>query len=593
MFRNITIIILLLFCIFLTGCKTKEDEHEGHNHGEGVETGETGHENEHEETKFITLDKDVIETIGIKTKKIQTGYVPSYLETIGEVIPNANLMVNITPITSGKVKIINVNLGDYVSKGELLATLSSPDLAKAISEYQTSFQKVQLMKENLRIKEEFASTGAYSGPPYEDKKQEYSMSKAELTKAQENLEIAQANLESATADYKKVKAIEKTGDYGKKPLEEAKNLCAQTESEYLQAKNSLLKSEEELHRAEKLYKSGIISKKELLISQTEYENSLVRNSEKEAQFEIAKGVLEREQSIYQKGVVNQSAIEGAKAKYIQAEKEYAQALAELDKTKTGLNIVNTQMIREEHIYNKNLNTSKEIQTALSDYKGAMIEYDRAITVLETYGISSDQVHQYAAGQLPIFSPIKGYILERNINNGEVVYNNTILFKVIDTSSLWIDSEIYEQDCTKINKGQEVTITTSAYPDEIFTGKIFYISNTFHEETRTFDVRTSFDNRKNLLKPGMTVNTKITTGNTQGLTISSVAVLDDDGKKVIFIKVKDKENTFEKREVKAELLKNKSYLIKEGLTAGEEVVIEGALELRAASSKEKIEGGCQH
>jgi len=605
-------LILSLLLLFIPACKEAhhtedlhkeethgEDSHKEETHGEDSHKEETHGEDGHKEeghvhgqaSKFVTLEKEIKESIGLKTKKIESSRVPSYMETIGEVIANSNLLVNITPVTGGKVKLIRVNLGDYVHKGDLLSIISSSDLARAIADLQGGAQKVKVASENLRIKKELAKTGAFSGPPYETKKEELSERKTKFITARENVKAAEANFKAASAELNRITAMEETGEFGKKPLDEAKMNFAEAESEYVRAKSILTKSEEELKRGENLYKAGIISKKELLSIQTEHENASASVTQTKTRMDIARNIMEREESVYDRGVRDYAELQSVKAKYAEAEKEYRQALSEFQKAKTDLDIKEHQMKREETIYSNDLNSAHELQQAESSYREAQIEYDRAASVLATFGITPENAGKYTGGELPVFSPINGYILERNINTGEFIYTNTIIFKVLDSSSLWIDSEIYEKDFTKIKTGQTVNITTSAYPGEIFTGKIFYISNTFHQETRTFDIRFSFDNRKNLLKPGMTVNSRIKTGDTPGLILPSSSVLDDEGEKIIFIAVK--ENTYERREVEAELLRNKEYVIKKGLSPGEEVVIEGAFELRSAASSEALKGGCQH
>jgi cobalt-zinc-cadmium efflux system membrane fusion protein len=125
------------------------------------------------------------------------------METIGEVIANSNLLVNITPVTGGKVKLIRVNLGDYVHKGDLLSIISSSDLARAIADLQGGAQKVKVASENLRIKKELAKTGAFSEPPYETKKEELATGKQSLITARENVKAEEANFKSARQNLKR------------------------------------------------------------------------------------------------------------------------------------------------------------------------------------------------------------------------------------------------------------------------------------------------------------------------------------------------------------------------------------------------------
>jgi RND family efflux transporter MFP subunit len=448
---------------------------------------------------------------------------------------------------------------------------------------------MSIASETLRVKEDFAKTGSFSGPPLESKKEAFSVAEAELTGAEENLKIAEANREAACVALKKIFAISSTGEFARRPLDEAKGQFAQAESEYLQAKNQLTRAETELHRSEKLYEEGLISGKELLLVQTDYRNATVHLSQTEAQMEVAKGILEREQTIYDSGVRNDTELQDGKTKYIQAEKEYARAEAELKKARSNLEIMKSQMTREENIYSKDLNTRQELEQASSAYREAKVEYEKSVSVLKTFGISPEDASKYSGGDFPVISPIKGYVSERHLNTGEVIAVDTVIFKILDSSTLWIDSEVYERDAGKVKIGQTVQIITSAYPDKLFRGKIFYISDTLKQDTRTFNVRVSFDNRKYLLKPGMTVTSRINTDTITGFILPPEAVMDEKGTHVIFLSVKGKENVFAKREVKAEALKNGAYIINSGLSAGEEVVTTGAFLIKSEENKGNLQG----
>ena len=563
---------------------TENDEHAEHNHGEDDE--HTAHE---EEIKAVTVDMNIMEQIGLKTIKIALSSEPVYIEAIGEVIPNENKLITITPIVNGKVKAVNVNLGDYVKINSQLALISSPDLAEAIAELQANSQQIALTGEHLNIIENFAGTGAYSGPPYEEKKKELAQAEKDYIEAKENLKISKAEFEASKAELKEILAISETGEFGKGPLDNAKKEYSEAEKEYLQAENELNKAETELDRAKKLYEAGLISKKELLEAETDCKNARIYEEEEKKQLKLAEDFLEREQALYDKDVRNESKLESTRANYTRYEKEYLQAQAEFDKAGEELEIIKTQMAREENIYFQDLNTREEIHEAESDYREAHIEYNKSVAVLDAFGISPEEACLYAGGHMPVTSPISGYVVEKNVNIGEVVVPETVMFKILDSSILWIDSEIYEKDFSKIRLGQTVEVTTSAYRDKIFKGTIFYISNTFHQETRTFDVRISFDNKEELLKPGMTVNSRIIAEETSGIILPSGTVQDDNGVTIVFLKDQDEDNRFERREVKTVALEGDEYMVISGLSEGDEVVTEGAFQLRAEMDKQSGRG----
>jgi multidrug efflux pump subunit AcrA (membrane-fusion protein) len=106
-------IVIIFLLIFFTGCmKTQKMQEE-------IRT-----------DKFITISSKIIDTGGIKTKKIETSSIEEYTETPGEVIADENLLVNITPVVRGKLKRLQVNPGDYVNKGIYSVYYRAPNLPR-------------------------------------------------------------------------------------------------------------------------------------------------------------------------------------------------------------------------------------------------------------------------------------------------------------------------------------------------------------------------------------------------------------------------------------------------------------------------------
>ena len=71
--------------------------------------------------------------------------------------------------------------------------------------------------------------------------------------------------------------------------------------------------------------------------------------------------------------------------------------------------------------------------------------------------------------------------------------------------------------------------------ETFKGKISYISDVLHEETRTLTVRTEVENKGYRLKPGMFANINIFLNHqSKALVLPEEALLDDKEDKIIFI-----------------------------------------------------------
>jgi len=106
--------------------------------------------------------------------------------------------------------------------------------------------------------------------------------------------------------------------------------------------------------------------------------------------------------------------------------------------------------------------------------------------------------------ITIYAPIGGIVINKHVTEGTYVQTGTKIYTIADLSQLWVQLDAYESDMMWIRYGQEVEFTTEAYPGEIFTGRISFISPTVDPKTRTIKVRLNVDNKEGKLKPEMFV-----------------------------------------------------------------------------------------
>ncbi|MCP5107232.1 MAG: efflux RND transporter periplasmic adaptor subunit [bacterium] len=169
--------------------------------------------------------------------------------------------------------------------------------------------------------------------------------------------------------------------------------------------------------------------------------------------------------------------------------------------------------------------------------------------------------------------------------------STEIMVIMDLAGLWIDAEVYEKDFSRVRKEQEVEIVVPAYPREHFHGKIHYIGDVVHSETRTITVRTKVDNKDFRLKPGMFADIKILTGQKEkAIIVPKEAVLDDGGQKIVFVREHDH---YSLRPVQTGAAYNGDVEILKGLSIGENVVVEGNFQLKSRLQQESISHGHTH
>ncbi len=113
------------------------------------------------------------------------------------------------------------------------------------------------------------------------------------------------------------------------------------------------------------------------------------------------------------------------------------------------------------------------------------------------------------------SPITGVVIERNVDVGQTVaasLSAPILFRIAqDLRDIRIDADVVESDIGGIDKGDKVTFTVDAYPNDEFTGVVEQVRLASQEiqNVVTYTVVIASENRKGNLLPGMTANVEIT------------------------------------------------------------------------------------
>ena len=127
-----------------------------------------------------------------------------------------------------------------------------------------------------------------------------------------------------------------------------------------------------------------------------------------------------------------------------------------------------------------------------------------------WGISEEQIKELeekrkTSTHTVIYAPIGGTVVHKNALEGKYVKQGENLYRIADLSNLWVLADIYEFEMSGINTGQDVEITTAAFPGEIFAGKISFIDPYLNPKTRTVKVRIDVPNLRLNLKPGMYVN----------------------------------------------------------------------------------------
>jgi multidrug efflux pump subunit AcrA (membrane-fusion protein) len=108
----------------------------------------------------------------------------------------------------------------------------------------------------------------------------------------------------------------------------------------------------------------------------------------------------------------------------------------------------------------------------------------------------------------VYSPIDGFVSERTADLGEYVSPTTKVATVVRINPLRVRIDIPEQAIPEVRVGQSVSVTTSAWPDKNFSGRIARISPNVTPTSRTLTVEAEIENGSGVLKPGQFATVRI-------------------------------------------------------------------------------------
>ncbi len=149
-----------------------------------------------------------------------------------------------------------------------------------------------------------------------------------------------------------------------------------------------------------------------------------------------------------------------------------------------------------------------------------------------------------------------------------------------SNTVWVISEIADNQISKVRPGEQCKVTFSSFPQEIFTGKIEDIGDVVDNVTRLLKLRIGIVNPSHRLKAGMFGSTRFGLKEGKFLTVPLESLVTVQGQNYVFVKKSPLE--FERRTVSIGQQANNRIIVFEGIAEHEQVVIKGTMQLKGLS-----------
>jgi Cu(I)/Ag(I) efflux system membrane fusion protein len=134
-------------------------------------------------------------------------------------------------------------------------------------------------------------------------------------------------------------------------------------------------------------------------------------------------------------------------------------------------------------------------------------FEAARQKLLLWGITAEQIDGILERGTPethltIYSPIAGFVTEKKVLEGHYVNEGDDLYTIADLSRVWMQAKVFEDQSAGVGIGTAVEVTSTAFPNEVFAGRITFIAYEVDPATRTVAARVDIANPDFELKPGM-------------------------------------------------------------------------------------------
>ncbi len=254
-----------------------------------------------------------------------------------------------------------------------------------------------------------------------------------------------------------------------------------------------------------------------------------------------------------------------------------------------MEVYSPELVSAQEEYGVALRGARELKDAGADAQATMQRLaESVLRRLRNWDIAEHELERLQQTGKPerllaYRSPASGVVLQKPSVAGMRFMPGDVLYEIADLSSVWMLADVSEQDLGLVRAGQATRVRIVAYPGREFTGKLVFVYPALEPSTRTARVRVELPNPEGLLKPAMYGEAEVAAGRPGGkaLAVPDSAVLDSGAQQLVL--VQRGEGLFEPRAVKLGMRADGYAEVKDGVRAGEQVVVRANFLIDAESN----------
>lgn len=212
--------------------------------------------------------------------------------------------------------------------------------------------------------------------------------------------------------------------------------------------------------------------------------------------------------------------------FIQFQQDYLEGLANQEYLKA-------EFERQQELYNEQVASGKSFQQAKSAYLANEARIKTMEARLKLIGFNPSKIKDGSVSvSVNIYAPVTGFVREVYTNIGKYIDPKDVIMDITNSEDLHVELTVYEDDITKIKKGQRIRFSLANSPDQWREAEVFLVGSGVREN-RSVTVHGHLKEMHKDLLPGMYVTAKVETDTNEVWAVPESAVVRFSGKHYIF------------------------------------------------------------
>lgn len=477
------------------------------------------------------------------------------IEASGQVF--AAQHADIYPRREGIVQNLSVNLGDHVTKGQVVATLQpDKDQSELSADLAFKQRELEIARERLTVSSKTQKTIAEVSLEAGEKDKEARLQKidAEIQAISISAKQAESSVENAAYDlldvatvlmYTQTDAISRHDDYGPYDHYRRKNIFYPKDTQAKAVEQKLLT----LYRGlqDKAYEGDALALVNIAMDTASAVRSITANASKNAD--------NTDENTNQRGEVSEVV------------DHLAELSTELVSSKSNLSVL---LAEKQSILAGSTQSLLEIESA---GRGSQLD----ISLLEA---EIERIRNQMGAARTVYAPFSGVVTKRFVNVGDSVDLERPLYTIIDDEHMFIRFYVTEVDLPFITQGTAITFAPTSAPSHTHKAVVSRISKSIDPETRSILIEADLDpeDEDGHALSQMTVRTYIPLSHDLELFSVPEQALELSGSSNRLWIVNDAVEA-ESQTVKVQYIHNGNAYIQEGLTGEEWIIISSPVDIK--------------